>query len=56
MKKVIITAAIMATIIAVRMLLSVAFSEHVAEVFCGVSVSALFFYFICQISNCRKIN
>ena len=41
----------MIAIIAVRMVLSVAFNEQAAEVFGRVSVSFLFFYFICQISK-----
>lgn len=51
MKKVFIAAACMVTIIAVRIILSVAFSEQVAEVFCKVSISSLFFYFICTLSQ-----
>ena len=51
MKKIIIAAASMIAIIAVRMVLSVAFNEQAAEVFGRVSVSFLFFYFICQISK-----
>ncbi len=51
MKKIIIAAASMIAIIAVRMALSVAFNEQAAEVFGRVSVSFLFFYFICQISK-----
>ena len=46
-----ITAAIMVAIIAVRMILSVNLSEHAAEVFCRVSISALFFYSICRLSK-----
>lgn len=55
MKKAFITtaiiAAIMAMIIVVRMILSVTISEQVADVFCKVAVSALFFYFICRLSK-----
>ncbi|MDE7187922.1 MAG: hypothetical protein K2O13_10505 [Lachnospiraceae bacterium] len=54
MKKAFIAAALMVTIIAVRMILSVAFSEQVAEVFSGVSVSALFFYSIFRLSKNRS--
>lgn len=48
-----VTAAIIAAIIAVRMILSVILSEHAAEVFCRVSISALFFYSICRLSKNR---
>lgn len=51
MKKAFIVAAFITAIIVVRMILSVAFSEQVAEVFCKVSISALFFYFICTLSK-----
>lgn len=50
MKKAFIAAACLVGIIAVRMLLSVALSEHIAEVFTRVSVTFLFFYF-CLIST-----
>ena len=53
MKKAFIAAALIVTIIAVRMILSATFSEQVAEVFCGVSVSALFFYSIFRLSKNR---
>ena len=55
MKKAFIAAACLVGIIAVRMLLSVALSEHIAEGFTRVSVTFLFFYF-CLISakNRRK--
>lgn len=57
MKKVFITAAFITTIIAVRMILSVAISEQIAEAFCNVSISFLFFYAICRISkNKAKTN
>lgn len=49
MKKAFIAAACLVGIIAVRMILSVALSEHIAEVFTRVSVTFLFFYF-CLIS------
>ena len=51
MKKAFIVAAFMVAIIVVRMILSVTFSEQVAEVFCKVSISFLFFYSICILSN-----
>lgn len=55
MKKAFITtamvAAIMAAIIVIRMILSVTLSEQVASVFCKVSISAVFFYFVCRISK-----
>lgn len=51
MKKAFAVAAFMVAIIVVRMILSVAFSEQVAEVFCKVSVSFLFFYSICTLSK-----
>lgn len=50
MKKAFIAAACLVGIIAVRMLLSVALSEHIAEVFTRVSMTFLFFYF-CLIST-----
>lgn len=50
MKKAFIAAACLVGIIAARMLLSVALSEHIAEVFTRVSVTFLFFYF-CLIST-----
>lgn len=55
MKKAFIAAVTMVGIIAVRMILSVALSEQVAEVFTRVSVTSLFLYF-CLISakNRRK--
>lgn len=53
MKKILIAAASMAGIIAIRMVLSVAFSEQAAEIFCKVSISFLFFYFICSLSKSR---
>ncbi|MDE6387850.1 MAG: hypothetical protein K2L82_08615 [Lachnospiraceae bacterium] len=54
MKKVLITLASMVGIIAVRMILSVAFSEQVAKVFTSVSISFLFFYLILTICSFRK--
>lgn len=54
MKNVFIAAASMAAIIVIRMILSVALGEQVAEVFCKVSTSFLFFYFICQTAKYRK--
>lgn len=50
MKKAFIAAVAMAGIIAVRMILSVAFGEYIAEVFIKVSVTSLFLYF-CLIST-----
>ncbi len=46
-----ITAVLMAAVIAVRMILSVTLSEQAAEVFCRVSISFVFFYFICSLSK-----
>lgn len=54
MKKVFITATIIAAIIAIRMILSVALSEQAAEVFCRVSIGFLFFYSICRLSTNRS--
>ena len=51
MKKAFIVAAFMVAIIAVRMILSVTFSDQAAEVFCRVSISFLFFYSICRLSK-----
>jgi len=50
MKKAFIAVAVMLGIIAVRMILSAALSEQVAEVFTRVSVGALFFYFVLSIN------
>ena len=46
MKNVIIAVACMAAIIIARMILSLTFSEQVADVFCRVSIDTLFFYCI----------
>ena len=54
MKNIMIAAASMVGIIAVRIILSIAFSEQVAEVFTKVSVSALFFYFIIPFAKSRR--
>lgn len=54
MKSVIIAAASMVGIIVVRMILSVVLSEQIASVFTGVSVSALFFYYVLLFSKNRK--
>lgn len=54
MKKAFMATACMVGIIAVRMILSVAFNEQAAEVFSRVSISFLFFYFICSLSRNRK--
>lgn len=54
MKKAFIAVAVMLGIIAVRMILSAALSEQVAEVFTRVSVGALFFYFVLSISKNRQ--
>lgn len=50
MKKAFIAVACLVGIIAVRMILSVALSEHIAEVFTRISMTFLFFYF-CLIST-----
>lgn len=54
MKRILIAAASIVGIIAVRMILSIASSEHVAEIFTSVSISFLFFYFILIICSFRK--
>ncbi len=54
MKKAFIAVAAMVGIIAVRMILSVALGEQIAEVFTRISVSALFFYFLISISRNRR--
>ena len=54
MKKAFIAVAAMAGIIALRMILSVALGEQIAEVFTGISVSALFFYLLISISRNRR--
>lgn len=54
MKKAFIATASMVGIIAVRMILSVAFSEQIAEVFTRVSVSFLFFYCCFQSAKNRQ--
>ena len=54
MKKAFIAVAAMAGIIALRMILSVALGEQIAEVFTGISVSALLFYFLISISRNRR--
>ncbi len=54
MKNVIIAAASMVGIIVVRMILSIAFSEQVAEVFIRISVSFLFFYFVLLAAKTRN--
>ena len=51
MKKAFIAVAVMLGIIAVRMILSAALSEQVAEVFTRVSVGALFSIFVLSISK-----
>lgn len=53
MKKVFITVACIAAIIAVRMILSVTLSEQVADVFTRVSVGSLFFYFCITCTKSR---
>ncbi len=54
MKNVIIATASVLGIIAVRMILSFAISEQVAEVFTQVSCGALFFYFIILFAKNRR--
>lgn len=54
MKNVIIATASVLGIIAVRMILSFAISEQVAEVFTRVSCGALFFYFIILFAKNRR--
>lgn len=55
MKKAFIAAAVIAGIIAVRMILSASLSEQAAEVFTRVSCIALFFYCVISISRSRRI-
>lgn len=55
MKKAFITAAVIAGIIAVRMILSVSLSEQAAEVFTKVSFTALLFYCVISSSRSRRI-
>ena len=54
MKKAFIAIVAMVGIIAMRMILSVALGEQIAEVFTRISVSALFFYFLISISRNRR--
>ncbi len=54
MKNVFIAAASIVGIIVVRMILSIACSEQVAEVFARVAIGALFFYYICQTGKFYK--
>lgn len=54
MKKAFIAVAVMLGIIAVRMILSAALSEQVAEVFTRVSVGALFFFFLITFTRNRR--
>lgn len=54
MKKAFIAIAAMVGIIAMRMILSVALGEQIAEVFTRISVSTLFFYFLISISRNRR--
>ena len=54
LKKAFIAVAVMLGIIAVRMILSAALSEQVAEVFTRVSCGALFFYFIILFAKNRR--
>lgn len=48
-------AAVMAAIIAARMILSCVFTSHVGEVFSRIAVSALFYYSIFRLGQkCRQ--
>ena len=51
MKSILIAAISMVGIIVVRMILSIAFTDQVGEVFARVSISILFFYYICRLSR-----
>lgn len=55
MKNIFFAVAFMSVIIVIRMILSVTFSEQAAEVFCRMSTSFLFFYFICRLSENKPI-
>lgn len=54
MKKALIATASMVGIIVVRIILAINLSEQIANVFTGVSVSFLFYYFICRAIFIRK--
>lgn len=54
MKNILIAAASMAGIIAIRMILSVALSEQAADIFTKASVTFLFFFFILLFAKNRK--
>lgn len=54
MKKTFLVAASMLGIIAVRMILSLTVSEHVAEVFTNTSLTAMFFYFAITATREKK--
>lgn len=54
MKRAFIAAITIVGIIALRMILSLSLSEQAAEIFCRVSLSFLFFYYICTLPRARK--
>lgn len=54
MKKALIATASMVGIIVVRIILAINLNEQIANVFTGVSVSFLFYYFICRAIFIRK--
>lgn len=51
MKSILVAAVSMVGIIVVRMILSIAFTDQIAEVFARVSISILFFYYVCRLSR-----
>lgn len=55
MKNIFFAAAFMSAIIVIRMILSVTFTEQVADVFCKMSTSFLFFYFIFRLSENKSL-
>lgn len=55
MKNVLIAAAAMAGIIVMRVILSIAFTDQIAEVFARVAIGVLFFYYIGMSISKRKL-
>ena len=55
MRNILVAVMGMVAIIVVRIVLSCAFTEQVAEVFARVSVAALFFYFVIKAGKIRTI-
>lgn len=54
MKKALIATASMVGIIVVRIILAINLNEQIANVFTGLSVSFLFYYFICRAIYIRR--